>query len=114
MQMPGYRFILPTREYRELTVLKEVARNPRATQRSMAAAAGVSAAMVNAYVDDLVTRGLLGVSGDTNRTYRYVLTGAGSARCEALLQELLDEAEDLCARLREGQRLWSGATRVSA
>ena len=51
--------IKPSREYREMEVLADIGRNERVSQRSLARAAGVSATMVNAYVDDLVGRGLL-------------------------------------------------------
>lgn len=94
------RFFRPTREYREMSVLREIARDERASQRRLARAAGVSAAMVNAYIDDLVSRGLLVVTGLTNRTYRYHLTLEGHARRDRLLGELAAEMEQLVARVR--------------
>ena len=97
-------FIRPTREFRELAVLLEIGEDPRASQRSLARAAGVSATMINAYVDGLVGRGLLQVTGDTNRTYRYFLTAEGRERSEGLRRRLLAEVKRLEARVREGSR----------
>jgi DNA-binding MarR family transcriptional regulator len=98
-------YIKPSKEYREMEVLAEVGRNTRSSQRSLARAAGVSATMVNAYVDDLVSRGLLDVTGDTNRTYRYRLTPAGEARRDEIFFEISREIFQLYGRVREEMRL---------
>ena len=95
------QFIRPTREFRELAVLLEIGEDPRASQRSLARAAGVSATMINAYVDGLVGRGLLQVTGETNRTYRYFLTSEGRKRSEGLRRRLLAEVARLEACVRE-------------
>lgn len=98
-------YIRPSREYREMEVLAEVGRHARVSQRSLARAAGVSATMVNAYVDDLVGRGLLEVGGDTNRTYRYRLTPQGEARRDEIFFEISREVFQLYGRVREEMRL---------
>jgi DNA-binding PadR family transcriptional regulator len=56
--------------------------------------------MINAYVDDLVGRGLLDVTGDTNRTYRYHLTDQGRARREEIRRQLSREIFELYAQLK--------------
>jgi DNA-binding MarR family transcriptional regulator len=96
--------IKPSREYREMEVLAEIARHDRVSQRSLARVAGVSATMVNAYVDDLVARGLLEVTGETNRTYRYHLTPAGEARRDEIFFQVSREVFQLYGRLREEMR----------
>ena len=96
--------IKPSREYREMEVLAEIGRNLRVSQRSLARAAGVSATMVNAYVDDLVGRGLLEVTGDTNRTYRYRLTPEGESRRDEIFFRVSHEVFQLYGRLREEMR----------
>jgi DNA-binding MarR family transcriptional regulator len=93
-----FRFFRVTREARELAVLAEVERSPLVSQRSIARAAGVSATMINAYIDDLVVRGLLYVTGDTNRTYRYFLTADGASRRRDLLEAFVREADELQRR----------------
>jgi len=98
-------YIRPSKEYREMEVLAEVGRNARTSQRSLARAAGVSATMVNAYVDDLVSRGLLDVTGETNRTYRYRLTPEGEARRDQIFFEISREIFQLYGRVREEMRL---------
>ena len=76
----AFRFFRPTKDAREMAVLAEIEKSATVSQRGLARAAGVSATMVNAYIDDLVGRGLLSVTGETNRTYRYHLTAEGLAR----------------------------------
>ena len=103
-------FIRPTREFRELAVLVEIGKDPRASQRSLARAAGVSATMINAYVDGLVGRGLLQVTGETNRTYRHFLTPPGRERSEGLRRRLLAEVARLAERIRDvGEDIRLGA-----
>ena len=60
--------------------------------------------MINAYVDDLVGRGLLEVTGDTNRTYRYHLTEAGRALHEEIFRRLSREVFELYAQLKHELR----------
>ena len=89
----SFRFFRVTREAREAAVLGEVEKSPVVSQRGIARAAGVSATMVNAYIDGLVSRGLLYVTGETNRSYRYFLTAEGATLRRALLAEIAREAE---------------------
>jgi DNA-binding MarR family transcriptional regulator len=98
----------PTRECREMAVLAEIGRSEAVSQRSLARAAGVSATMINAYVDDLVGRGLIEVTGDTNRTYRYHLTESGKNRHEEIFRELVREVFELYGRLKRELRVASG------
>ncbi|HYE99359.1 MAG TPA: winged helix-turn-helix transcriptional regulator [Planctomycetota bacterium] len=89
----AYQFFRLTRDAREMAVLAEIEKSPDVSQRALARAAGVSATMVNAYVDDLMSRGLLYVTGETNRTYRYFLTADGAARRRDLESALRREVE---------------------
>ncbi len=101
MRTRSFRFFKPTRETREMSVLAEIGRDPAVSQRALARAAGVSATMINAYIDGLVGLGYLDVTGETNRTYRYHLTPAGAARRDELVGEVSREVEALCARVRQ-------------
>ena len=89
----AFQFFRLTRDAREMAVLGEVEKGPDVSQRALARAAGVSATMVNAYVDDLMCRGLLYVTGETNRTYKYFLTADGAARRRDLEAALRRELE---------------------
>ncbi len=97
MSPDSFKFLQPTPAWRQMRILDEIGRNPRVSQRALGRAAGLSAAMVNAYVDDLVGRGLVEVVGDTNRTYRYYLTPEGCRRRDGLRAELAAEVEALRA-----------------
>lgn len=100
MLIGSFQLIKPSRECREMAVLAEIDKASAVSQRALARAAGVSATMINAYVDDLVGRGLLDVTGDTNRTYRYFLTDAGRARREEIQRQLSREIFELYAQLK--------------
>lgn len=93
----AFRFFRPTRDAREMAVLAEIEKSSSVSQRALARAAGVSATMVNAYIDDLLGRGLLAVSGETNRTYRYHLTPEGVALRAELAAAFAGELAQLAA-----------------
>ena len=100
MLIGTFQLIKPARECREMSVLAEIEKNAAVSQRGLARAAGVSATMINAYIDDLVGRGLLDVTGDTNRTYRYHLTDNGRARRLEIFRQLSGEIFELYAQLK--------------
>ncbi|HLY08211.1 MAG TPA: winged helix-turn-helix transcriptional regulator [Planctomycetota bacterium] len=100
MLIGTFQLIKPARECREMAVLAEIQKSSAVSQRSLARAAGVSATMINAYVDDLVGRGLLDVTGETNRTYRYHLTETGRARQGEIFRQLSAEIFELYAQLK--------------
>ncbi len=108
------RLLRPSRECREMAVLGEIGKGESVSQRGLARVAGVSATMVNAYVDDLVGRGLIEVTGDTNRTYRYHLTDAGRARREELFRELSREVFELYGWLKHELRASEGSGEAPA
>lgn len=100
----SFELLRPSRECREMSVLAEIGKGDAVSQRSLAKAAGVSPTMINAYVDDLVGRGLLEVTGDTNRTYRYHLTEAGRQRHQEIFRQLAREVFELYFRLKHEMR----------
>ena len=95
------RLMRPSPEVHELAILSEIGKNPAVSQRALARAAAVSPTMVNAIVDTLVGRGLIEVTGDTNRTYRYYLTPPGRARREELSALASREAVEFFRRTRD-------------
>ena len=100
MLIGSFQLIKPSRECREMAVLAEIEKSSAVSQRSLARAAGVSATMINAYVDDLVGRGLLDVTGETNRTYRYHLTDNGRTRRTEIFRQLAGEIFELFAQFK--------------
>jgi DNA-binding MarR family transcriptional regulator len=105
-----FQLLRLSRECREMSVLAQIGKSDAVSQRSLARAAGVSATMINAYVDDLVGRGLLEVTGDTNRTYRYHLTESGRLRHEEIFRQLVREVFELYLQLKHEMRAASGET----
>ncbi len=79
-----YRFIRPTPEYRELAILAAIESDPRASQRSLARDASLSLAVLNDYLDRLVSSGHVEIDGPTPRAYRYRLTALGRVRKDEL------------------------------
>ena len=100
----SFQLLKPSRECREMAVLAEIGKSAVVSQRGLARAAGVSPTMINAYIDDLVGRGLIEVTGDTNRTYRYHLTEPGRARHEEVFRALQLEVFELYAQLKHELR----------
>jgi len=109
-----FQLLRLSRECREMAVLAEVGKSEAVSQRSLARAAGVSATMINAYVDDLVGRGLLEVTGDTNRTYRYHLTESGRLRHEEIFRQLVREVYELYFQLKHEMHAVDGSIQEQA
>lgn len=74
------RFIRPTRQLRELQIMSEIEQNERISQRGLAKKTLVTSTMINNYITEMVSNGLLEVEGDTNRSFRYQLTDIGRSR----------------------------------
>lgn len=86
-----YRFIKPSREYREISILTEIANDPYASQRALARESSLSLAVLNEYLDDLVSRGLVEIEGASPRNYRYKLTPLGVQRRNELFFDVSRE-----------------------
>jgi len=97
----SFQFIRPSREYRELAILTELGKGSQVSQRALARVAIVSPTMVNAYVDSLVASGLVEVTGETNRTYRYHVTPAGRFRRDELFFQVTREVIQFYGRTKE-------------
>ncbi len=85
------KFLSPTKYSRRLSILLAIYNNPSASQHRIAKLTDLSSAMVNNYVKELQNKGLLLVSGDTNRSQKYHLTSAGAEELHKLLQLYSDE-----------------------
>ena len=109
-----FQLLRLSRECREMAVLAEIGKSDAVSQRGLARAAGVSATMINAYVDDLVGRGLLEVTGDTNRTYRYHLTEPGRLRHEEIFRQLVREVFELYLQLKHEMHAVDGTSQDAA
>lgn len=86
-----YRFTKPSREYRELCILTGISHDPYASQRTLAREATISLAVLNEYLDDLVSRGFVEIEGASPRSYRYRLTPLGAQHRNELFFDLSRE-----------------------
>jgi DNA-binding MarR family transcriptional regulator len=76
-QEGGLQFFSPTRQWKEFCLLSLIVDDPTVSQHRLGRAIGASSSMTNTYIKSFVRQGFLTVSGETNRTMRYELTGSG-------------------------------------
>ena len=113
-----FRFIEPTRPYRELRILSEISHCPTISQRALGEGALLGATMVNRYISEMQRSGLVEVRGNTNRSFRYGLTSAGEYRRDELFFQASKEIvqfyglvkQEFQSRLQEHAR--EGARKV--
>jgi predicted transcriptional regulator len=84
-----------------LKILELVAVNCRITQTMLARHCNLSVAMVNNYMKDLCTAGLLQYRRRNKRSVSYHLTSLGKERIEEMRQEFLLETSDLVTQMKE-------------
>lgn len=71
------KFLSPTKLFRRLSVMLAINEAPSKSQHAIGRQTHLSSSMVNNYIKSLQQEGLIRVTGDTNRTRRYHLTGKG-------------------------------------
>jgi biotin operon repressor len=84
-------FFRPTPARRELLALWSLAEIEQISQHELGRQIGVSSAMAHNYVQALVVQGHVVMSGETNRTMRYLVTATGRARLAALMRAYASE-----------------------
>jgi predicted transcriptional regulator len=82
---------LQSPQLNQLNILREVASNARVTQATLARRCSLSVAMVNNYMKELCSLGLLEYHRKTIKSVTYHLTSAGAQRLEALQGRLINE-----------------------
>jgi len=112
----NFAFSKPTTRLRELLILSAIAENANISQNALAEKAGIVSSMANNYIKDFIKRGLITVTGQTNRDKAYSLTEKGHqlrnnlaiAYCIESTKTYLDVKNRFAARLcelaREGIR----------
>lgn len=98
------KFLTPTKRYRRLSVLLAIHDTSKISQHKIGEMTRLSSSMVNNYIKKLQEEGLLTVSGKTNRTQRYHLTGSGR---DFLISSLLSYSSEII-------QLYGGAKREVA
>jgi predicted transcriptional regulator len=100
-------FLRPTKAMRELFLLLSVQESQHLSQHQLARKIGVSSAMANNYMKDLIEHGLVMASGRTNRSMKYEVTAKGRDRLSALMSGYSKEIARLysIAKLEVEKRL---------
>jgi predicted transcriptional regulator len=88
----------------QLNILKEVAANAHITQAELASRCSLSVAMVNNYMKDLCSTGLLEYHRRTIKSVTYHLTESGARHLEALQGKLIDEMVAMFVAAKEQVR----------
>jgi predicted transcriptional regulator len=88
----------------QLNILKEVAANAHITQAELASRCFLSVAMVNNYMKDLCSTGLLEYHRRTIKSVTYHLTESGARHLEALQGKLIDEMVAMFVAAKEQVR----------
>ena len=108
LQPETTKYLNPTKKLRRLAILLAIHSNPQTSQHKIGTDCSLSSSMVNNYIKQLDSAGLISVSGATNRCQEYYLTEAGQKK---LMQSLLEYSaeiiqmyssakQELCLRLR--------------
>lgn len=109
---------IDTDDYRSMRALEEIERNPRVSQRELAAQLGVALGIANSLVHALVRKGLVKIRGENNRTISYHVTKKGFGHKAMLAMRWTANTIDFYRQARESvsaglaQIAASGACRV--
>ncbi len=94
-QNPRLSFLTPTRKFRILSILLTVYHHPAVSQHKIARSTSLSSAMVNTYIKELATGGLITLTSRNNRDLNYSLTASGKESLAALLADYSAEIVQL-------------------
>lgn len=89
------KFLAPHRLLKEFHVLSLIDGDPAISQHRLAGAVGLSPAMVNNYIKEFISRGLVEAQGDNNRSFRYYLTPKGLELKQSMMIDYLSEIQRL-------------------
>lgn len=82
--MSDKKFFKPTSLYKEYMILDFIENNSPITQREMSSHVGISLTMVNLFLDDYETSGLIKRLKHTSKNVEYMLTKKGTERRKLL------------------------------
>lgn len=84
-------FFRPSTEQRTLSILETLAEEPDISQSALGERTGLSTAMVNTYLKDFQSRGLVATVPVNGKSFRYELTDDGETARRTLLGEYCAE-----------------------
>ena len=89
------QFLSPHRQLREFHVLSLIHEDAAISQHRLAESVGLSSAMVNNYIKEFISSGLVVARGANNRSIRYYLTDKGRDMMQDRRRRYLEEIFDL-------------------
>ncbi len=92
-------FFICAPKLNQLNILQQLAADSHLTQADLARRCNLSVAMVNNYIKELSTLGLLQYQRVTSKSVSYPLTSFGETRLEKMRQEIIVEMVELFADL---------------
>lgn len=95
------RYLLPTKEFRCLSLLLAIHEEPSSSQKTIGEATHLSSSMVNNYIKQFNKDGLIKISGETNRTVSYHVTEAGYEMMASSLLEYSAEIVQLYSAVKK-------------
>ena len=92
---------IPEEDFRELTLLEKIERNPDVTQASLATQLGVAVGTVNWHIKRLIEKGALKVSRAERKKLRYIITPEGIALRARLTVDYIEHSFNLYRKTRQ-------------
>ena len=94
------KLLLPSPKLNRMYLLELIGRNPDITQAELAQRCSLSVAMVNNYMKEFLSLGLLEYRRKSTKNISYHLTGEGAAAVESISQEYVEEMVSLLAEIK--------------
>jgi len=101
MNINEFSFLNPSPDFREMSILRAVTKNPDISQQRLSQISGVVPSMINRYLNDFESKGYIKKVGENRRNMQYVLTKTGKFRLQFLTISYLREIAKLYAQSRE-------------
>lgn len=101
MNINEFSFLNPSPDFREMSILRAITKNPTISQKKLSQISGVVPSMINRYLSDFENSGYIKKVGENRRNMQYVLTESGKFRLQFLTISYLREIAKLYAQSRE-------------
>jgi len=86
-----YGFFNPSPNFREMTILQMISKDPQVSQENIAKGVGIVPSMVNRYLKDFEDRSFIVKTGENRRQMNYEITAEGKKRLQFLVVSFITE-----------------------
>ena len=86
-----YGFFNPSPNFREMTILQMISKDPQVSQENIAKGVGIVPSMVNRYLKDFEDRSFIVKTGENRRQMNYEITAEGKKRLQFLVVSFINE-----------------------